>query len=280
MKEDIKIPLFFLATGLLWINFSDGWLYSLHSDAAQQQFISNSKGYLFVVLSTLMLYVLMRYHDRRLISEQRNLQRQTEENRLLFDVLNKVENYIIITDAQGAITWINQSLEVFAGYSLDEVRGRYPRDIYRAAENSEDAKLQIENALKNKTNCTVEILNYKKNGEKYWISLHVAPLFNQKHELTGFLSIQSNITRHRNQECRLSQQNELLRKVTWMTSHDIRRPLSSILSLVELIKTGTEDEIAEFLPLLYQSAEELDEIIRTVNRRINELDLQNKPQST
>ncbi|MBC7914792.1 MAG: hypothetical protein H7Y07_11800, partial [Pyrinomonadaceae bacterium] len=59
------------------------------------------------------------------------------------------------------------------------------------------------------------------------------------------------------------------KKITWMTSHEIRRPLASILSLIGLMKNGSADDKEECLPMLYQSSEELDDIIRAVNKRIN-----------
>ena len=272
MKEDFRIPLLFWIAGLIWIRYSDQWLYSLALNKEQHILISNIKGYAFVTLSSIILYVLIRINNRKLLTEQINLQHQTEQNRLLFDLLNKVENFIIVTDAEGKTTWINQAMEQHSGYTLDELRARYPSEILFGPETSTESTKRIEQAIKNRTHCTVEILNYKKSGEKYWINLHVAPLFNEKQELTGFLSIQSDITKHLTLESQLLSQNNLLRKVTWMTSHDVRRPLSSILSLVDLIKTGTEEEKEECLPLLFQSAEDLDQIIRTVNQKISKLE--------
>jgi PAS domain S-box-containing protein len=41
---------------------------------------------------------------------------------------------------------------------------------------------------------TGEVLNYNKNGEPYWISLAINPVFNEKGELDKFISVQANIT--------------------------------------------------------------------------------------
>ena len=271
MKEDFKIPLIFLFTGILWINFSDSWLFSLPSDKSQQLLISSIKGYGFISLSALMLYFLVRYNNRKILKEQTHLQQQEEENKRLFEVLNRVESFIIFTNSEGKVTWVNKALQKHTGYSLNEFVGHYPGELLRGAETSKEAEQEIVNAVMSRASCTAEILNYKKSGEEYWCRLNITPLFNDKNELTGFLSIQSDVTQHRQLVHRLTEQNELFRKVTWMTSHDIRRPLSSILSLVTLIKTGNEAEKKECLPLLYQSSEELDQIIRTVTHKINQL---------
>ena len=104
MKEDFKIPLIFLFVGMLWINFSDGWLFSLPSDKSQQLFISSIKGYSFISLSALMLYFLVRYNNRKLLKEQTHLQKQEEENRRLFEVVNKEESFIVFTNSEGKVT--------------------------------------------------------------------------------------------------------------------------------------------------------------------------------
>lgn len=271
MKEDFKIPLIFLFTGILWINFSDSWLFSLPSDKSQQLLISSIKGYGFISLSALMLYFLVRYNNRKILKEQTHLQQQEEENKRLFEVLNRVESFIIFTNSEGKVTWVNKALQKHTGYSLNDFVGHYPGELLRGAGTSKEAEQEIANAVMSRASCTAEILNYKKSGEEYWCHLNITPLFNDKNELTGFLSIQSDVTQHRQLVHQLTEQNELFRKVTWMTSHDIRRPLSSILSLVTLIKTGNEAENKECLHLLYQSSEELDQIIRTVTHKINQL---------
>lgn len=272
MKADFRIPLLFLFVGLLWISFSDYWLYSLPFEEEQQLVISNIKGYLFISLSALMLYFLGKYNNRKLLKEQRSLKLKTEENRRLFDVLNKVKNFIVFSDSDAKITWVNQAFENHTGYLLKEIKGKYQGDILKGPETSLEILTQIDNAVMNKAHCTVELLNYNKYGENYWVSLQLAPIFNGSSKFDGFLSIQTDITKSRILHKKLLEQNDLLRKITWMTSHEIRRPLSSIMSLIELVKTGTQTESKECLPLLFKSTEDLDEIIRAVNKQIYELD--------
>ena len=274
MKEDFRIPVFFLIAGILWITFSDQWLFSLPFNIEQQAFISKSKGFLFVSVSTFFLFFLIKHSNRKLIKEQYNLNLQTEENRKLFEILNKVQSSIIFSDPEGKITWVNRSFETSSGYSLDDVINRHPREVLRGSETGGDAAEKIDASLREGTSCSTEILIYKKTGEKYWINTNITPLFNHDHKLTGFLSIQTDVTEYRLLEQKLSQQNTLLRNITWMASHDIRKPLSSILSLVELIESGTEQERTECLLLLARSADDLDKTICSVSNKINELERQ------
>jgi len=75
------------------------------------------------------------------------------------------------------------------------------------------------------------------------------------------------VVRDRTEE--LKQQNQRLIEYAFFTAHEVRGPLARILGLVELSKINTtpEDRV-EILKRLEISAYELDEIIRMINRKL------------
>jgi PAS domain S-box-containing protein len=64
--------------------------------------------------------------------------------------------------------------------------------------------------------------------------------------------------------------NETLRQIAWSNSHEMRKPVCSILSLVSLLKhTDNDRERRQFLNLLETAATELDEVLKQ-NERMTE----------
>ncbi len=70
-------------------------------------------------------------------------------------------------------------------------------------------------------------------------------------------------------------QNDALREIARITSHEVRSPLSSILGLAKIIKTELEvAERQECISLLEESARQLDTLIHRINNHIIEIDKQ------
>lgn len=73
-------------------------------------------------------------------------------------------------------------------------------------------------------------------------------------------------------EASLYKQNEILREIAWIESHEIRRPLASIMALVNLITDeNSEADKQQLLELLSTSAAELDDMIRKISTRVGEI---------
>jgi signal transduction histidine kinase len=64
-------------------------------------------------------------------------------------------------------------------------------------------------------------------------------------------------------------QNQKLVEYAFFTAHEVRGPLARILGLVELARIKElSDDREEILERLQEAAQELDEIIRIINRKL------------
>jgi PAS domain S-box-containing protein len=115
-------------------------------------------------------------------------------------IATQTDNVVIITDAKGAIEYVNNAFEKLTGYILAEVVGKKPGSFLQGPETYPDNKFALSRALRNREAFTQEILNYSKSGKKYWVSISINPIFDSNGELEKFIAIEQNITERKELE--------------------------------------------------------------------------------
>ena len=70
---------------------------------------------------------------------------------------------------------------------------------------------------------------------------------------------------------KIKSSNEVLLQIAWSNSHELRKPLCSIMGLVTLLKEAGDKERDEFLRLLEISSIELDQVLRQNNEKVDEI---------
>lgn len=120
--------------------------------------------------------------------------RPDPEDQLLAAAARVTENAVVITDPDGQVIFVNKGFEKLAGYRLEEVKGTKPGDRLQGAYTSQETRRRIRQHLDARKPFYEEILNYHKNGEPYWISLAINPIFNDKGILTNFVALEADVT--------------------------------------------------------------------------------------
>ena len=90
------------------------------------------------------------------------------------------------------IIFTSDEFEKQTGYPPEEVLGRNCRFL-QGPETDPKAVQAIRDALAAKTKITIDILNYRKDGSKFWNRLRIRPVFNAKGELDYFVGTQNPI---------------------------------------------------------------------------------------
>ncbi|MBT1709447.1 PAS domain S-box protein [Fulvivirgaceae bacterium PWU5] len=140
--------------------------------------------------------------------KQRNLELQT-----LSMIANRTSNGILMIDARGQITWANQGFERISGYTLEDVVGRVPSFLHGPETNPETVAY-MENMLRQGRTFRTELINYTRDGAKYWVDVEVIPLVGEGEEPRGFMVVQSDITSLKMAVQEMLKSEELLRKIT------------------------------------------------------------------
>ncbi|MDY6805320.1 MAG: PAS domain S-box protein [Cyanobacteriota bacterium] len=127
-------------------------------------------------------------------------QTELELSRLAL-VAQKTQNAVIITNPDGLIQWTNEAFCRITGYQLEFVLGRKPGSFLQGPKTNPETVAKIRKALDAREEFDVEIYNYKKDGNGYWLSLSIAPIYDNKTgDLQGFIAIESDVTERKRTE--------------------------------------------------------------------------------
>ncbi|MFQ3666577.1 MAG: diguanylate cyclase, partial [Sphingomonadaceae bacterium] len=131
------------------------------------------------------------------VTEETERARERERLALVLEHMNEAA---IITDPDGITQWTNPAFERLTGFPSERFIGRKPGGVLQGPETDPETVKAIGAAIRAGQPFTGEILNYRADGESYWIELSIAPLRNAKGRLTGFVGIEANVTRRRQTE--------------------------------------------------------------------------------
>jgi len=128
-------------------------------------------------------------------------------------IAKEIDSGVIITDANGLTEWINDGFEKMTGYTFEELKGKIPGKILQGPDTNMETIHAISEALEEKIPIETDILNYKKNGDPYWIKLQIQPSFDSDGNLANFISLQNDITRNKELESSLKESEVRTRQI-------------------------------------------------------------------
>lgn len=105
------------------------------------------------------------------------------------------EQSVVITNPalpDNPIIFVSDEFEIQTGYSPQEALGRNCRFL-QGPETDPQAVQAIRRALKSESEITVDILNYKKDGTRFWNRLRIRPLYGDDGEVMFYAGAQNPI---------------------------------------------------------------------------------------
>ena len=105
------------------------------------------------------------------------------------------EQSVVITNPalpDNPMIFISDEFEIQTGYSPQEALGRNCRFL-QGPETDPKAVKAIRRALESESEITVDILNYKKDGTRFWNRLRIRPLYGDDGEVMFYAGAQNPI---------------------------------------------------------------------------------------
>jgi two-component system, sensor histidine kinase and response regulator len=198
--------------------------------------------------------------------------RAEQELKKLSRIASQTSEGVIITNVQGYVEWVNDAFTKNTGYTLADLQGHKPGQHLQGPGSDVAVAQQMSEGLKQKRGFAVEILNYTKDRQEFWVDLRCSPLLNEEGEVEGFISIQSNITDKKKTEQQLIQAKEIAEQATRAKSaflaamsHEIRTPMNGVMGMLTLLEQTTlTDQQRSQVRIAKSSAEALLNIINDI----------------
>ena len=199
-----------------------------------------------------------------------------EQIHVLTKAMESTVDGIFIVDAQKRdlpIIYANQSFQKMTGYAKTEILGRSYFLFYGA---QADPRLinEIKRTIRQGKTFHGELLSFKKNGNKYWNSLRIAPVRDSGGTVTNYVGVQTDVTSMREKEIEIDEQRDEILHVTRVgklaefvssLAHEISQPLTAILSYAQAAQrqlVGREPELQKILSYIIDDDHRVTEIIK------------------
>lgn len=119
---------------------------------------------------------------------------------------------IVITDLSGNIEYANPQACKTSGYSLEELIGNNPR-VLKSGETSSEEYAGMWQAIAAGRHWRGVFHNKRRNGELYWESSQISPIFDEKGDVVNYLAVKEDITEQKRIQEELVQSEQRFRQV-------------------------------------------------------------------
>lgn len=208
--------------------------------------------------------------------------RKNEERhlRLLESVITNTSDSVLVTlatplDEHGpSIIYANQSFAEMTGYEVSELLNKTPRILQGPNSDKEELK-RLGQALRDQEPCEINTINYKKNGQEYWVNISVNPVKDDQGVVSHFIAIQRDITEKKKEEEAIKlfaddlyKRNQELQQFGYLVSHNLRSPVANIIGIATLLELEKDEPstVERCIVDLKSSINRLDDVIRDMSK--------------
>jgi len=217
-------------------DIKDSWL-----TVKTQEIVDYTLVYKILAVAFTVLFFIL-YWNRKLKQEINERVIAQEKLNKFMQVIEQSQVSIMLTNKSGVIEYVNPFCIKETGYSYDEFIGSKP-NILRSGFQDLDFYNNLWSTILSGKTWSGEFSNKKKNGEIFWESAVIAPIYNSEGQIKFFASIKEDVTEKVKvqQELVLAQKdaesaNKAKSDFLAKMSHEIRTPMNAVLGMLYLLE--------------------------------------------
>ncbi len=163
-------------------------------------------------------------------------QKQEEQQlRLLESVVTHTSDAIMITEAPSAnefgsrIVYVNEAFTRMTGYTFREIVGKSPKVLQGPKSDREELR-RLSQAIKDQQDCEITTINYRKNGDQFWINISVSPVVDETGQVSHWIAVEKDVSAQMIEQL----QRDLLAKISaiFHEGTDLRGALGGVCELI------------------------------------------------
>lgn len=266
MLKLLKIPIGFFICGICWALFSDPMITFLTKRINPEHlYLCRAiNDFLFVLLGTFILYFEIKRQEIKLTKSEEDYRKLFESNPNPMWIYNRNSLHFVN---------INEAAIVKYGYSRSKFLKMTIADIRPACEHDK-LKQFINDSDKDGIRLGGLWRHVKESGEIIDVSIisHEIVFNNQPCKLVMATDVTELVVKEKKLNAayeKIKTQNQTLLQLAWSNSHELRRPLCSVLGLINLLRdSANEQEQKEYINLLEECSKELDQLLKKNNNDI------------
>lgn len=97
---------------------------------------------------------------------------------------------IVLANKKGKTTWISPYFTEFTGYLLSEMQNKTVGAMLQGGDTDAETRQTISEAIAGGTVFQGKILNYAKNGKRFWCYMNLSPIFNANQQIDGYIALE------------------------------------------------------------------------------------------
>lgn len=187
---------------------------------------------------------------------------------LLHDVLDRTA-IVAKTDRAGKIVSVNDNFCKISGYSREELIGKDHR-LVNSGFHSHEFFQVLWKRISSGNIWRGEIKNRRKDGSHYWVDSTIAPIFNRRNQIEGYIALRVDVTARKVAEEGLVASSKMasLGEMAAGIAHEVNNPLTVVhgkaAQMIRMIEAGkaTPEAIRQSFETIVETTERIAKIIK------------------
>jgi len=109
-------------------------------------------------------------------------------------VASKVNNAVVINDANNRVTWVNAAFEKITGFNLEDVEGKRLGDMIVGPNTDIELLDEVRKLTEQRQSFTIDLLAYRKDKQEIWLSIYNTVVLDEKGNVDAEVEIIIDIT--------------------------------------------------------------------------------------
>ncbi|MDR8390437.1 PAS domain S-box protein [Aliifodinibius sp. S!AR15-10] len=200
--------------------------------------------------------VIMKSNLNRLAFSVRRVlyeRHQKSQLKLLESVVTNTKDAVMILEAESnnlpgrKIVYVNEAFTQMTGYSKEEAIGHTPH-LLNGPKTDKKSRQRLGKAMDSWKTCEVELLNYRKTGEEFWVNIFVRPVSAPNGGYSHWICIEREITDRIKREQQIRQSLKEKEVLLAEIHHRVKNNLAVVSGLLQLERFhSNQSEVQDIL---------------------------------